>query len=974
MEVIMGLATRMVCLVLLIGISGAAGGQGDDSRTGGLWGGNRSREGVPVRRVAFQRAGGPARFSVRWIGQDGQDFVSPNNRLEPSEVQDIHLALGGLDPGREVAFIDVLPPGGDQWHYNAQSFAWKAELKRRKGASTADLYLEPGRVETGRIFHVTLRYEDGSTVEANVRSRKTDPYLRMPGAAVRAQWVGQDRYDRVGPGLAVGPDGISDARIRLSGLGVKVPIRSIRLDSPSGGHWEFGSNPQLQSYAELVRDAKDPSQGDLYFQPERDVAGQRLRITVSYANEKRDATTVAGGRFAPTLRMPESPLPKIEERPLTARWLGQDGDARARMGDVHVILSGLSGRSRLGAVVLTGSVRGFWVHRASDRVGPPADPMEAPLEVRIRPDGTAVDLFFAPCRDSRDETFSVRLIRTDGRMTYARFPGGPCELARRAPSPAATRVDARPGDDLQALVDRYGTVVLAPGTYRLVHPLVLNRPVTLTSSGKATLLFAQDRSDPPWTTAIKVRCSNTTLDGFAVRFDGPVRWNREVSYGPAIVGMTDNFDAGYDELKVNLVFTGLDLEHPSIGDATGFFEAVRLMRMVHAQSGVIARNVLRGGTIEVFDGPWQIVDNEYRGTPPGTVSMGFFAGHNVHDVVVRGNRLSSPEPSGKTWRFLILTGSGASDRVERNLIEGIGSREGDTIEWMNAPEIILTEGYSVKYEGNVLATSADRRVIRIGHPQVDMVRTGDVVSILSGSGAGSWRRVSQAIDAATFLVDEPIPSGTVAVSVSPGFVNEVFEANTIDVRGGRRSDGFVLAGNHFGTRVANNRLMGGSLGFRMMASPTEHPVTWGWSHAPCLGGVIEGNILEDCEQGGLVGLEHSEYIKPNVGRTYMNVALRKNVVRWSDPFLARMARSDSRKPVPGLTLGYQPAKDPGELVVTAEGNTLEAPRGYRDAPALIVHAAIYNSRRIVERRFKLPSDRSSAPGQRTSGNNDASRR
>ncbi len=559
-------------------------------------------------------------------------------------------------------------------------------------------------------------------------------------------------------------------------------------------------------------------------------------------------------------------------------------------------------------------------------------------------------------------------------MSYARFSGATCDLGRRAPSPASTHVDARPGDDLQSLVDRYGTIVLSQGTYRLTHPLVLNRPVTLTSRGGATLLFAQDQADSPWTTAIKVRCSNTTLNGFAVRFEGTVRWNHDVSYGPAVIGMTDNLDPGYDEYKLNVVFTGLDLEHPAVENPKGWIEAIRLMRLVHAQSGVIAKNVLRGGTIEFFDGPWQIVDNDYRGTPAGSFSHGFLTGHNVHDIVIRGNRLSSPEPSGKTWRFLVFTGAGVQDRVEQNTMEGVGARDDDTIPWMNEPEMILTEGYSVKYEGKVFAMSADGKVVRTGQPQWDMIRPGDVVSILSGPGAGSWRRVSQAIDPTTFLVDEPIPRGTDAVSISSGFVNEVFEGNTIDIRGGRRSDSFVLAGNHFGTRVVNNHLLGGGLAFRMMATPTEHPMIWGWSHAPFLGGVIEGNILEDCEQGGVVGVEHSSAIKTNKGRTYMSVVLRNNVVRWSAPFLATMARADAKKPLPGLTIGYQPSLDPGELIVNAEGNTLDSPPGYRDVPALVVHAANYNSQRVVNRKFRLPVGRPTAPGRHTSGTKDGATR
>src|SRR5262245_39746033 len=48
------------------------------------------------------------------------------------------------------------------------------------------------------------------------RSRKTGPDRRLPAGALQARWLGQDRQDRTGPGPAVGPDGLQDARIRLS--------------------------------------------------------------------------------------------------------------------------------------------------------------------------------------------------------------------------------------------------------------------------------------------------------------------------------------------------------------------------------------------------------------------------------------------------------------------------------------------------------------------------------------------------------------------------------------------------------------------------------------------------------------------------------------------------------------------------------------------------------------------------------------
>ena len=65
---------------------------------------------------------------------------------------------------------------------------------------------------------------------------------------------------------------------------------------------------------------------------------------------------------------------------------------------------------------------------------------------------------------------------------------------------------------------------------------------------------------------------------------------------------------------------------------------------------------------------------------------------------------------------------------------------------------------------------------------------------------------------------------------------------------------------------------------------------WGWSHAPYLGGVIEGNILEDGDKGAILGVEHdARLIKSNKGRVYMSVKLVDNVVRWSDGFLSHSA-------------------------------------------------------------------------------------
>ncbi len=896
--------------------------------------------------------------SVKWAGQDGHDFVGPNNRLEPSDVQDMHFVLGGLDPQQEIAFVDVLGEHGDEWQYNAQSFSWKAELKRPKGSRTADLFLEPGNIETPRNYHVLFRYENGTAHEFDVRGRKVSRSLRMPDAALQARWMGQEKQDRVGSGPSAGPDGIADVRIRLAGVSTRVPVRAMRVEGPGALKWESGSNPELLPGAEYWPDPKQPGAGDLFFQPDRDLKVQKLKVLVLYANDTHDAATVTAGRCDPRLRTPVSPLPRISELSPTVRWVGQDGQDVTGSGDVHVHLAGLARRPAIAAAVLTDAVNGTWVYRGNDRINlnVPQAENARPLAIRPGPDRGSIDLFFPPYSDEAGATLTLRLIEPDGRMSVARFDGGTCDPGRCAPRPADTRVEAKPGDDLNTLVNQYGTVSLAEGTYRLQRPLVLNRPVTLTCEGKATLVFAQAATDAPWTAAIRIHCGQTTCNGFAVRFEGPVRWNQEVSYGPAVIATTDNEDQAHPELKAHIVLTRLDLESPPAADPSKWVDALRLIRLTNARGGMIAGNILRGGPIEFFEGPWHLLNNDFRGTSPGTISHSIFVGHKTYDLRVRGNRAKPVQPEGKTWRFLVLTHHGTGDRVEENLIEDIGSREGDTIPASNEPEIILTEGYHLKYEGRIAALSTDGRLLRIDRPQGQETVTGDLVALLTGPAAGKFRRVAQVIDPETFLVDAAIPKGTEAVSIARGFVGESFLKNRIDIRGGQKSAGMVLVGNHFGTRVIGNHLLGGANSIRFAACPTETPVVWGWSHAPFLGVVIEDNILEDAAGGAVLGVEHSATaVKSNKGRTYMTIALSRNVVRWTEPFLQRYASSGAKAPPPGLVLGYLPSHDPEEFVVHAADNRLEAPARLQASESLLVRAARFNSQKLLNRVYSLPA-------------------
>ena len=75
-----------------------------------------------------------------------------------------------------------------------------------------------------------------------------------------------------------------------------MAVKAIRIEGSGKMRWEFGNNPGLLSNAELIRDARDPSAGELYFQPDRDLNGQRLKVTLTYDNDKLETATVVAGR------------------------------------------------------------------------------------------------------------------------------------------------------------------------------------------------------------------------------------------------------------------------------------------------------------------------------------------------------------------------------------------------------------------------------------------------------------------------------------------------------------------------------------------------------------------------------------------------------------------------------------------------------------------------------------------------------
>ncbi|WP_165243624.1 hypothetical protein [Paludisphaera soli] len=902
--------------------------------------------------------------AVRWVGQDGKDFVGPHNRVEPSDVQDVHIAIAGLDPRREVTFVDLLAVGGEhnQWQYNADSFSWKAALVREKGSPRADLYIEPSAYRAARKYEMTIRYDDGREHKLAIQGRQVDPGLRTAAAAMKVVWMGQDGRDAVGPGPSIGPDGLQDVRIRLTGVSKAVKIKAVRIDGPDGAKWESHVNPEMLPACEFRMDPAKPGEGDLFFQPARDLAGKSLAIRILYENDTGDRATVAAGRIDPKKKMPDLPAPAVRLVEAKAKWLGQDGGDAVGPGDVHVALAGLDAPRDLAGAVLTDSSRGSWIYQSPGfdalKSSPEWNGAEA-LAVRPGTGAGTFDLFFPPYRDETDATFTLRLIGRDGRSTFARFPGGPCDTDKRLPAPDAARRQAKPGDDLQKLVDQGGTVKLAAGTYRLTRTLTLNKPVVLTAEPGATLVFSQPPGAEPWTAAVKIHKGRTTLEGFAIRFEGPFRWDEQVGYGPAVIGTSDTRDPDPWGRKTGIVISKLDIEGPASADPSKWTDAVKLMRFTNANGGRVEGNRLLGGPIEFFNGPWRFVDNTFRGASAKTTSSAAIAGHYVNDVVVRGNRVKA-EPSGKLWRFLVLTHMARNAVVEDNVVEGAGEMDDDGVPRVNSPEIMLSESYRIGYEGAVRAVSPDGLLIRIGERQGETIHAGQFVAILTGPAAGTYRRVSQPIDQTTIVLDAPLPKETGHVSIVDGLHGLRFANNTVDIRGSSTSYSLILPGNQFGTVVEKNHFLGGAQGLKAEACASEEPVHWGWSHCPAMEMVIRGNTFEDVRESLSLFVAHEpKHIRFNAGRVYMSAIVEENVVRWTEPFLRRIAASRTAgkpgdRPLVGVVVGEPHSRDPKELRVTAARNTLDAPPGRHPGPSLLIRAADVNGRPTQDKSSDLP--------------------
>jgi hypothetical protein len=651
--------------------------------------------------------------------------------------------------------------------------------------------------------------------------------------------------------------------------------------------------------------------------------------------------------------------------------VGQDGHDLTRRGDIHLELDGLPKEGVVEAVAVSDPCGGYWVFCLPEAEAafygmatgglrtlddPPErekfglfrlEPYESsrnsaqsrfgalPLTLQRRPDSLAADLYLPPFRDEAGSRMMLRVLLRIGtgavKTAICSFPGQRCNPYLRGPLPAESSIAAHPDEVLSDLVDRFGHLRLSAGRYKLKAPLVLNHPVTIAGPREAILEFSQPPESPEWPDAIRISAGNTTLDGFTIRFAGPVRW--QAGYGKAAVlhAVPGKSDAsGRSDPLADLVVTGLDIDsapveplpEPGQAEPCNYFT----MGFGAATSGRILGNTFRGGTIDVMNGPWEISDNTYRGAMPGAVAWDAFAAHYVHDLTVARNHLAPVAPCGKTWRFLVLTQRGDHIAVSDNRVENIGMKDDDKLANPNAPEIMLTESYRLNYEGYPARISAAGWILQIPLVIYSQVEPGCILSILSGPHAGHYFRIAQPLAPSAFLLQQPLPEalwgGGYAISIAHGFTDLAWERNTIDARRGGSSL-MVLAGNHWNLRLAENRLLGGGEALRICPCATERPGLWGWSRSPMFDLMVDHNLCEDSRQGVAIIVGDETYAKTTGGRTYLAGALEDNTIRWSAAFLRSFratARASSSKPL-AIHLGASSDAGAREVQPLLQANT-----------------------------------------------------
>ena len=853
-------------------------------------------------------------LSAQWLGQDGNDWTGNGPSVGPDGIPDFHLKVSNISAGATVSSLVLTANPGTSsalsWQFgtNPQGYS-NAEFLNRvssgHGTDTADYFANPSpSLNNGAPLSLLITYSDqnrsGKTdtvpTSAGLMVANIDPTLTMPQTPVSNFATATAHSTSQDAGFPGNAHIVLDT---LPNPQTAATIQAAVLSNQAGSTWVYGSpTPYTGIGLDLLDLRLMSSLNDVSSIP---TDGKNLIIVAAVNNVLHFRIFDDDGKV----------VVDTDEKMLTEQ-ARQIEDLRKQLESLwppHELT--WSDKDRV--VTAVASIVGY-----IPRISPP-------LSMSYDP-GSGV-FSFPPVRDEESATLTLRLLFVDGTQAVARVAGTTSDPRRRDQPVGTSSENVATAAQLGDAVNRQiANIHLAAGIYLMSAPLNLNYPVKITADPGASMVFTPSPTDPSWTSApgaIGVWASHVSLDGFAISFQGDsASWAYTGGGTRAVIQSAGNGG------KVDLSYTNLNIQAPEAHIAGE--EAVHLMNFDPSDSGQIIHNILKGGTIILWNGPWQILNNDYQGTPTNTFSYSVFFIRNEHDVLIQGNHIHSVNPVTPvevTYRFLVFgasdTGRGFNDVIQNNTVDGdIGRPNTDN---SNNPEIILTEQYQPRFEGTPSSVSPDGYVLQVPYMRGPIATTGDVVAILSGPHAGQWRLIAQALSPTQYLLDSPLPEGNYAIAIGRGWVHDTYQDNTIDLRGTNPGNGaLILTGGHFGTRVLNNTFLG-SNAISIFGDPTEgafsgtNPPFWGWTHLPIFGIAIDGNTFVDASVS--VGVNHNQYVKSSSGRTYFSGSFTNNAIEWS------------AGAQPGVTVGIPaqngeaaythqnfPWLDDGELVLNLQGN------------------------------------------------------
>ncbi len=118
--------------------------------------------------------------------------------------------------------------------------------------------------------------------------------------------------------------------------------------------------------------------------------------------------------------------------------------------------------------------------------------------------------------------------------------------------------------------------------------------------------------------------------------------------------------------------------------------------------------------------------------------------------------------------------------------------------------------------------------------------------------------------------------------------------------------------------------------------------------------MVEGNTIEDVRDGALISVDHGPEVKTNAGRVYMALAVDDNTFVWSAAFLATLPPAGPTDPLLALTIGEAGSADPGELLLSAQGNEVQVAGSSTSGAIMQVVAATLNGQATTDQAIALP--------------------